>query len=201
MKIIFISGPSGSGKTTLSNQIILKIKNGIVLRTDNYYKTGIISKLLSKFVKGYFDKSISFNYKLFRKDFNYIIKNGISINERSYDFEKKAIKNFQKETKNINFLIVEGIFAKEFSSTLSNQNYFFLELKINKYDCMNRVIKRDHKERGKAKNKAMADFIESWDIYYYKFKKKYSQKNTNEIIITKTTKVDGLLKYIFNLKS
>ena len=48
MKLIFISGPSGSGKTTLSKQIIEKIKNGIVLSTDNYYKTGPISKLLSK---------------------------------------------------------------------------------------------------------------------------------------------------------
>ena len=61
MKLIFISGPSGSGKTTLSNQIIAKIKNGIVLSTDNYYKTGIISKLLSKFIDGYFDRKISFN--------------------------------------------------------------------------------------------------------------------------------------------
>ena len=93
MKLIFISGPSGSGKTTLSNQIIGKIKNGIVLRTDNYYKTGLQSKLLSKFLKGYFDRSISFNYKLFNKDFNYIVKNGASINERSYDFEKKKINN------------------------------------------------------------------------------------------------------------
>jgi len=65
MKLIFISGPSGSGKTTLSNQIIKKIKNGIVLSTDNYYKTGLISKLLPKFVEGYFDRSISFNNKLF----------------------------------------------------------------------------------------------------------------------------------------
>ena len=39
MNIIFVSGPSGSGKTTLSNQIKVKIKNGIILRTDNYYKT------------------------------------------------------------------------------------------------------------------------------------------------------------------
>ena len=89
MKIIFISGPSGSGKTTLSNQIIVKIKNGIILSTDNYYKTGLISKLLSKVVDGYFDKRLSFNYKLFKKDFNYIVNNGTLINERSYDFEKK----------------------------------------------------------------------------------------------------------------
>jgi len=73
MKLIFISGPSGSGKTTLSNQIIVKIKNGIVLNTDNYYKTGLISKIRSKFVESYFDRNISFNYKLFKKDFNYSI--------------------------------------------------------------------------------------------------------------------------------
>ena len=113
MKLIFISGPSGSGKTTLSNQIISKIKNGIVLSTDNYYKTGRISKFLSKFLESYFDRSISFNYKLFRRDYNFILKNGICINQRSYDFEKKTIKNFSKEINNINFLIVEGIFSKE----------------------------------------------------------------------------------------
>ena len=73
MKLIFISGPSGSGKTTLSNKIIVNVKNGIVLRTDNYYKTGLISKLLSKSINGYFDRSISFNSKLFKKDFNFII--------------------------------------------------------------------------------------------------------------------------------
>ena len=103
MKLIFISGPSGSGKTTLSNQIILKIKNGIVLSTDNYYKVGIVSKLLSKFVEGYFDRSISFNFKLFKKDFNFILKNAFSIYDRSYNFEKKIIQNISNETNNINF--------------------------------------------------------------------------------------------------
>jgi len=67
MKLIFISGPSGSGKTTLSNQIIKKIKNGIVLSTDNYYKTGLISKLLSEFIEGFFDRSISFNTNYSKK--------------------------------------------------------------------------------------------------------------------------------------
>ena len=160
MKLIFISGPSGSGKTTLSNQIIEKIKNGIILSTDNYYKTGLISKLLSKMVEGYFDRSISFNYKQFKKDFNFILKNGFSIHERSYNFEKKTINYFLNETNNINFLIIEGIFAKEFSGTLRNQNYSFLELKINKNECMKRVVERDLKERGKAKKQAEFDFLE-----------------------------------------
>jgi len=86
MKLIFISGPSGSGKTTLSNQIKEKIKNSFVLSTDNYYKTGPISKIISKFFEGFFDRSISFNYKLFKKDFDFIYKNGISICDRYYNF-------------------------------------------------------------------------------------------------------------------
>ena len=199
MKIIFISGPSGSGKTTLSKQILEKIKNGVVLSTDNYYKTDLLSKLLSKFVKGYFDRSISFNYKLLKKDFNFIIKNGISINERSYNFKKKTIKNFLKEINNIEFIIVEGIFAKKFSSTIYNQKIFLLELKTNKNACMSRVIKRDIKERGKEKKQAEYDFLKSWDIYYEQCKNKYREKNTNIFIITQNTDIDHVLKKIFNL--
>ena len=198
MKLIFISGPSGSGKTTLSNQIIAKLKNGIVLSTDNYYKTGIISKLLSKFIDGYFDRKISFNYKLLKNDVDFIIKNGISIHERSYDFEKKIIKNVLKENKNINFLIIEGIFSKEFASILCDRNYFFLELKIHKNYCMKRVLQRDIKERGKAKKKAKNDFLKSWDIYYEKFKDKSLKKNANEFLISKNTNIDQIINKIFN---
>ena len=197
MKLIFISGPSGSGKTTLSKQIIREIKNGIILSTDNYYKIGLISRLLSIFVEGYFDRSISFNYKLFKKDFNFILKYGYSNYERSYDFEKKAINNFLIERNNINFLIIEGIFAREFSDTLNNRNYSFCELKINKNDCMNRVLQRDLKERGKAKKQAKVDFLKSWDIYYEKFKNKNIKKNANVFTITKDTNIDQILKELF----
>ena len=198
MKLIFISGPSGSGKTTLSNQIIEKTKNGIVLSTDNYYKTGLISKLLSKIFRSYFDRIISFNYKLFKKDFNFIVKNKISINQRSYNFEKKKIKNYLKETKNINYLIVEGIFAKDFSITLDSKNFYFLELKINKKDCMRRAVLRDLKERGKVKKKAENDFLNSWDIYYKKFKNKSMKNKANEFNIRKMTDIDKILNKIFN---
>ena len=197
MKLIFISGPSGSGKTTLSNKIIVKVKNGIVLRTDNYYKTGPISKLLSNSINGYFDRSISFNYKLFKKDFDFILKNGISKNERFYNFEKKTITNFLKETKNINFLIVEGIFAREFSTDLINKSYYFLELKINKNKCMNRVLRRDSKERGKAKKQAEKDFIKSWNIYYEKFNNKRVKKNKDELIISEKTNIDQIIEKLF----
>ena len=197
MKLIFISGPSGSGKTTLSNQIIKKNKNGIVLSTDNYYKTGLISKLLPKFVEGFFDRSISFNYKLFKKDFDFIHKHGISINNRYYNFEKKTIQNILKEKKNISFLIVEGIFAQEFANTLNNQNYYFLEIKTKKNICMKRVIQRDLKERGKNKEQAENDFLKSWDIYYEKFNRNSINKNTNKYIIRKKIDIDHIIKKLF----
>ncbi len=198
MKLIFISGPSGSGKTTLSNQIIKKNKNGIVLRTDNYYRTGLISKLLPKFIEGFFDRSISFNKKLFKKDFDFIYKNRISICDRYYNFEKKTIQNIFNETNNISFLIVEGIFAKEFSNTLKNKDYIFIEIKTKKNECMKRVVQRDIKERGKKKKQAENDFLKSWSIYYEKFKPNSIKNNTNKFIIEKNTDIDNILKKLFN---
>ncbi len=198
MKLIFISGPSGSGKTTLSNQIIKKNKNGIVLSTDNYYKTGLISKLLTKFVEGFFDRSISFNKKLFKKDFDFIYKNGNSICERYYNFEKKTIQKILNKKNNISFLIVEGIFAKEFSKTINNKDYIFLEIKTKKNECMKRVVQRDIKERGKDKNNAKLDFLKSWSIYYEKFNPNSIKNNTNKFIIEKNTDIDHILKKLFN---
>ena len=198
MKLIFISGPSGSGKTTLSNKIIKKIKNGFVLSTDNYYKTGLISKFLSKFVKGFFDRRMSFNYKLFKKDFDFIYENRISIQDRYYNFEKKTTQNILNETNNIKFLIVEGIFAKEISNTLNNQNYYFLEIKTKKNKCMKRVIQRDLKERGKNKKQSENDFLKSWEIYYEKFNPNSIKNNTNKFLIRKNTDMDKILKKLFN---
>ncbi len=198
MKLIFISGPSGSGKTTLSNQIIKKNKNGILLSTDNYYKTGLISKLLPKFMEGFFDRSISFNKELLKKDFDYIYKNGTSICDRYYNFEKKTIQNISNETNNISFLIVEGIFAKEFSNTINNKDYIFLEIKTKKNECMKRVVQRDIKERGKDKKQAKNDFLKSWDIYYEKFNPNSIKNNTNKFIIEKKTDIDHILKKLFN---
>ncbi|MDC3134942.1 AAA family ATPase [Prochlorococcus sp. AH-716-J09] len=198
MKLIFISGPSGSGKTTLSNQIIKKNKNGIVLSTDNYYKTGLISKLLPKFIEGFFDRSISFNNKLFKKDFDFIYKNGISICDRYYNFEKKIIQTTLNETNNISFLIVEGIFAKEFLNTLNNNDYIFLEIKTKKIECMKRVVQRDIKERGKDKKQAENDFLKSWSIYYEKFIPNSIKNNKNKFIIEEKTDIDLILKKLLN---
>ena len=111
--------------------------------------------------------------------------------------KKKTVNNYLNETNNINFLIVEGIFAKEFASKLWNINYSFLELKIDKNKCMKRVVKRDIKERVKAKEQAEKDFLKSWDIYYEKLKNKNFKNNANELNISKNTNIDQILKKLF----
>ncbi len=175
----------------------------------------------------FFDRSISFNNKLFKKDFDFIYKNGISICDRYYNFEKKTIQNIFNETNNISFLIVEGIFAKEFSktvnnkdyifleiktkknecmrrfakefsNTLNNKDYIFLEIKTKKKECMKRVVQRDIKERGKDKKQAENDFLKSWSIYYETFKPNSIKNNANKFIIEKNTDIDHILKKLFN---
>ena len=102
------------------------------------------------------------------------------------------------ETNNISFLIVEGIFAKEFSNTLKNKDYIFLEIKTKKNVCMKRVVQRDIKERGKKKKQAENDFLKSWSIYYEKFKPNSIKNNANKFIIEKNTDIDPIMKKLFN---
>ena len=92
MQLIIISGPSGSGKTTLSKIILKRLKDGIILNTDNYYKTGIISQILSKTVTCYFDRKISFNYNLFKENLLFVLKNRFSNFSYLYNFKN----NFKK---------------------------------------------------------------------------------------------------------
>ena len=122
----------------------------------------------------------------------------ITICDRYYNFEKKTIQNILNETNNISFLIVEGIFAKEFSKTLNNKDYIFLEIKTKKNECMKRVVQRDIKERGKDKKQAENDFLKSWSIYYEKFKPNSIKNNSNKFFIEKNTDIDHILKKLFN---
>ena len=196
MKLIIIIGPSGSGKTTLSKLILKKIKNGIILNTDNYYRTGIISQILSRTITSYFDRKISFNFGLFNRDLKFILKNGFSNFSYKYNFKSKSKTKIYKNTKNIRFIIIEGIFGQEIIKTLTKKNYFLIKLKVNKQTCLNRVVKRDFLERGKSKDLAKRDFIKAWELFR-KNKKKYNSRNYIKIInIKKRGDVDLLLKKI-----
>ena len=198
MQLIIISGPSGSGKTTLSNIIINKLKDGIILNTDNYYKTGIISKILSKIVISYFDRQISFNYKLFKKDLEFILKNGFSKVTYEYDFKRKSIKKLYKKTKNIRFVIVEGIFGKAILKSFESNNCILINLKTKKNSCLKRVIKRDFIERGKNKNLAKRDFIKSWELFYKNEKKNNSKNFLKKFNVRNKIEINSLLKKITN---
>ena len=79
-----------------------------------------------------------------------------------------------------------------------DQKYYFLELKINKNECMKRAVQRDIKERGKAKKQAQDDFLKSWNIYYQKSKNKNIKNNANEFTISKSTNTDQILKNYLN---
>ena len=199
MQVIVIGGPSGSGKTTLSSRILKKIKNGIILSTDNYYKTGLLSKLLSLLVENYFDRSISFNKKLFKNDFNYILNNGKSNHKYEYDFKNKTIKKSRVKINNINYLILEGIFTSELIPKIYNHNCFIIELKTNKSSCLKRVINRDVIERGKSPKHAESDFLKSWEIYHSKNKKNYSKKEFKRLIISENQDMDFVFSKILNL--
>ena len=98
MQLIVISGPSGSGKTTLSERILKIIKNGIILNTDNYYRSGILSQILSRILTSYFDRKISCNLGLFKRDF---LERGKSKDLARRDFIK-AWELFHKNKKKCN---------------------------------------------------------------------------------------------------
>ena len=196
MQLILITGPSGSGKTTLSKIILNTFKDGIILNTDNYYKTGIISQLLSKILSSYFDRQISFNYKLFKGDIEFILKNGFSNFSYEYNFKTRSIKKKYKKTQNLRFVIVEGIFGQAVLKFLKSNNCILINLKANKKSCMRRVIKRDFIERGKNKTLAKRDFLKAWKLFYKNNQKNKSKNYFKKIIVKKKSDINSLLKKI-----
>ena len=165
MKVVIITGPTGSGKSTLSNLLFKNLNNAFILGTDNYYSTGFISNLLSNFINAYFDKPISFNKKLFNKDIKNIVETRKTSYFLKYDFIlKKRIKIF-KDISNIDYLIVEGIFALEIMKLIEENDYILIKMQTNKTLCKERACRRDVIERGKTQKKALHDFINAWQIY------------------------------------
>ena len=200
MKIIIISGPSGSGKTTLSEKISKKTKNSIILSTDNYYKSGRKSKLLSKIIDCYFDRLISFNFNLLDRDLKFILSNSFINHSYSYDFKNKSIKKNIKKIKNIKMVIVEGIFAREIIEKYSKEINLIVQLIPNKETCLKRVIERDYSERGKDKIKAYKDFSKGWELFH-KIKKKKDYQNLVKNILVQEKSDPNLILKIINEKN
>lgn len=199
MQLIIISGPTGSGKTTLSKKILKTLKHGIILHTDNYYKTGILSRILSKIITCYFDKKISFNYKLFIRDLEFILKYRISNFSYKYNYKSKSITKIYKRTKNLRYVIVEGIFGQEISKSIIINNCILINLQTNKQTCMKRAIQRDLIERGKRKDIAKRDFIKAWQLFYKNTKKNNTFNYSKKIVIRKQSDINLLLKNIISI--
>ena len=195
MKLIFITGPSGSGKTTISKYIAKHLTNTYVLSTDNYYKTGFISKISSKIIKSYFDKFLSHDQKLIKKDIDYILNNKSINHYYEYDFINKVTEKNLKNFSNIQNLIIEGIFSLELSELFSDNQYLLIRLKEKKRLCRERISVRDIKERGKNEIINLNEFNKRWNIYQRK-EKKYKSKIIKGITLKRSIDLEFLLKKI-----
>ncbi len=193
MKLIFITGPSGSGKTTISKYISKYLTNSYILSTDDYYKTGFISKISSKIIKSYFDKILSHDQILIKRDIDYVLKNNSINHYYKYNFVKKFTKKNFKNFSNIQNLIVEGIFSLELTDFFSENQYLLIRLKERKILCRKRILERDSIERGKNKVLNLNEFNNGWNIYKNK-EKKYRSKIIRGITLRNDFDLDFLLK-------
>ena len=198
MKIIIIPGPSGSGKTSLAKNLMMHSENSYIISTDDYYKTGNISNLLSYFIPSYFDRKISHNSKLLEETIIKILKDKEINYSYKYDFIKKRTEITQNKILNIENLIIEGIFTMELLKFISTNDYLLVSLKINRDICMKRVYERDHIERGKSKKKSIKDFIKAWNIYKNKEKSYKILGKGKELIFDKEPNINIILNQLTN---
>ncbi len=198
MKIIIITGPSGSGKTSLANKLMAELENCHIISTDDFYKTGIISNLLSNLIPSYFDRKISHNSTLLKKTINKILKNKELNYSYKYDFIIKKTKIINNKTSFIKSLIIEGIFALECIKFISTYDYLLVRLKTNKEICMKRIYERDHTERGKSKKKSLKDFLTAWNIYHNKEKSFKILGKCKEFIFNKEPNINSIINKLSN---
>ena len=201
MLLIVVSGPSGSGKTTLAKKILKKLGSAIILNTDNYYKTGINSMILSKIIPSYFDRIISFDYKRFKKHLDFLLKNHYSKYSYKYDFKTKSTSKKYKETRGIRFIIIEGIFGKEILKKPLEEEVFLIKLKTSKKICMLRAVRRDSAKRGKNEKIAMRDFLNAWELFHKKTNNKKEAIEYKKITIRNKPDHKLIIKKIISLSN
>ena len=197
MKIVFITGPSGSGKTTLAKKLMCELVNSHLISTDDFYKTGKVSNILSKYIESYFDRNISLDSKLLKKTIIKILKNQEINFSYKYDFIKKRKEIIYKKSLLIKNLIIEGIFSLELLKLISRNDYLLIRLKINKEICMNRINERDYIERGKSKRTSIKDFTKAWNIYNNKEKSYKILDKSKELIFNKEPNINKILKKLY----
>ncbi len=198
MKIIIITGPSGSGKTNLAKKLQAELDNCHIISTDDFYRTGNLSNIVSNFIDSYFDRKISHNSKLLKKTINKILKNKEINYSYKYDFIKKRTEIIYKKSSFIKNLIIEGIFTLELLKFISSNEYLLIRLRIDKEICMKRIYERDNIERGKSKKESAEDFIKAWNIYKNKEKSYKILGKGKEIILKQNQNINTILEKLSN---
>ncbi len=196
MNIIIITGPSGSGKTSLARKLMDELDNCHIISTDDFYKTGRVSNLLSIIVSSYYDRKISHNSKLLRETINKILINKEINYSYKYDFIKKRTEIANMKPMLIKNLIIEGIFTLELLQFFTKNDYLLIKLKINREICMKRIIVRDYIERGKRKHISINNFLKAWNIYKNKEKSYKILDKDKELIFKKDPNIKTILKKI-----
>ena len=199
MKVIIFSGPSGSGKTTISKNLSIALKNSLLISTDDYYKTGLISRILSHLIDSYFDKLISLNSNIIRKDIKEIINKKRIKHLYKYNFRNKKTIKMENDFKEIKFLIIEGIFSTELLELINEKDLLLVNLKTKKEECLKRILIRDVEERGKSKEIIIKDFFKSWRIYHRRENEIIKNKRSNILTIKNDPDIEFILKEIAKL--
>ena len=156
--IIGIAGGSASGKSTVAYEIAKSLGNdrSVILELDSYYKD--LSCLLeSEREKVNFDHPDSFDIELFIIHLN-DLKEKKPIEKPQYDYASHTRKSKTEVVYPKKLIIIEGLFTFVFEELLEILDY---KIYVDTADDIRilRRIKRDIKERGRAVENIMEQYL------------------------------------------
>ena len=143
MKIITISGASGSGKSSLAKLIHSALAGSLLFSIDRYY----LSKDEQLDKNGFcnFDTPQSLDVELMHEHLSALKKTG-EAEVPIYDFTISERSGYERVSAK-NHIIVDGLFAGEILSDISDLNIFMdVDLDL----ALERRIERDMRERGRT---------------------------------------------------
>ncbi len=175
MKKIVISGISGSGKTFLASKLKESLKNILIIQTDSYYSDNLLIKFLSLFFYDIYDRLISINKKELINTINSIDNEEKQVKFYNYDFKNKksSYKTKIVDYKEIDYLLIEGIFSHRLD--LNYSNTINILCVGNEHICLERRLKRDKTIRGRDTSEVLKRFRSSCTLY---FKNSHEYRNS-----------------------
>lgn len=155
MFTIGICGGVASGKTTLAKKICSLIRSSNLISMDNYFYS--FSELsLKERKKINFDNPNVYDYRLIIQHVKKL-QNHECIRMPIYSFSNYTRTNKTIKIKPSNILIVEG-YASLYDEQLRNLFDYTIFIDIDEQKQLERLIKRDVKERSRSKKDVIAHF-------------------------------------------